>query len=174
MNKYLGMSAKAGGDRSDCFQHLIDIVCRMLADWKEEKLSFGEKVLIKDVAHAILAYAMSIVKLPAQVCEVTISFYVPIFVAILRSTKMYALIRLLEDVPKNHGGMGFRNLWCFNKALLAKQWCVFTVSLTLRSTILKTKYFTLGGLLNTKLKKGSSYTWQSIWEAIQTFGRGYI
>jgi hypothetical protein len=40
--------------------------------------------------------------------------------------------------------------------------------------VLRAKYFPSGDLLNVELKKGSSYTWQSIWTGIQTFKKGYI
>jgi hypothetical protein len=39
---------------------------------------------------------------------------------------------------------------------------------------LRAKYFPDGDLLNCKLKKGSSYSWQSIWAGIQTFKKGAI
>jgi hypothetical protein len=39
---------------------------------------------------------------------------------------------------------------------------------------LKAKYFPDGDILNCQLKKGSSYTWQSIWAGIQSFKRGHI
>ena len=40
--------------------------------------------------------------------------------------------------------------------------------------ILRAKCFPLGVLLNCELKKGSSYTWQSIWAGIRTFNRWHI
>ena len=39
---------------------------------------------------------------------------------------------------------------------------------------MRAKYFPDGDVLNCNLKKGSSYTWQSIWAGIQTFKRGHI
>ena len=40
--------------------------------------------------------------------------------------------------------------------------------------VLKAKYFADGDLLNCRLKKGSSFTWQSLWSGMQTIKRGYI
>jgi hypothetical protein len=40
--------------------------------------------------------------------------------------------------------------------------------------VLRAKYFPSGYLLNAPLKKGSSFTWQSIWAGIQTFKNGHL
>ena len=78
-------------------------------------------------------------------------------------------------VPKERGGMGFRDLHCFNMALLAKQcWRLLSEPKSLCARVLKAKYFPEGDLLNCSLKKGSSYTWHSLWSGIQTFKRGHI
>ena len=64
-DKYLGLPAQVGVQKSDCFQDLIDRVCKRLVGYKEKILSYGGKeVLIKAVAQAIPTYAMSVFKLP--------------------------------------------------------------------------------------------------------------
>ncbi|PNT62574.1 hypothetical protein BRADI_4g05372v3 [Brachypodium distachyon] len=78
-------------------------------------------------------------------------------------------------VPKFKGGMGFRDLFCFNFALLAKQcWRLITNDESLCTRVLRAKYFPDGNLLDVPLKKRASYSWQSIWAGIQTFKRGCI
>jgi len=53
-DKYLGLPAMVGIDRSDCFQHLIDRVRAKTKGWKEKLLSLGGKeILIKSIAQAI-------------------------------------------------------------------------------------------------------------------------
>jgi hypothetical protein len=67
-------------------------------------------------------------------------------------------------VPKDQGGMGFKDIHYFNLALLAKQvWRI------LEARVIRAKYFSNGDLLNAQMKKGSFFTWQSIWSGIQTF-----
>src|SRR4051812_1351825 len=78
-------------------------------------------------------------------------------------------------VPKNQGGMGFRDIHCFNLALLAKQaWHLLDNPDSLCASILREKYYPDGDLLNAKIRKGSFFTWQSIMAGINTLKRGYI
>jgi hypothetical protein len=59
--------------------------------------------------------------------------------------------------------MGFRDIHCFNLALLGKHvWRILSEPDSLCARVLKGKYFPSGDLVNGPLKKGSSFTWQSI------------
>ena len=69
-DKYLGLPAIVGADRSDNFQFLIDRVLKRLLGWKEKNLSTGGKeVLLKAIAQTIPSYAMSVFKIPKQICK---------------------------------------------------------------------------------------------------------
>lgn len=71
--------------------------------------------------------------------------------------------------------MGFRDIHCFNLALLAKQaWRLLDNSESLCATILRAKYFPEGDLMSASLKKGSSFTWQSIMAGVDSLRNGYI
>jgi hypothetical protein len=62
-------------------------------------------------------------------------------------------------MPKGKGGMGFRDLHYFNKAMLAK---------------LRARYYPDGKLLKARMRSGCSYTWQSILVGLDCFKQGYI
>ena len=69
-DKYFGLRPIVGVDRMDCFQHLIDRVLSRIRGWKKKLLSIkGKEILLKAVVQAIPSYAMSIFKLPKQVCN---------------------------------------------------------------------------------------------------------
>ena len=71
--------------------------------------------------------------------------------------------------------MGFRDIHCFNLAMLAKQcWRLIDNYDSLCARVLRSRYYPSGDILNCELKKGSSYVWQSIWAGIQTFKKGSI
>ena len=122
-DKYLGLPAQVGIDRSDCFQHLIDRVCTRLAGFKEKLLSYGGKeVLLKAVAQAIPAYAMSVFKLSKQVTKGITDAMTRYWWGDDDSTKhMHWFAWWKMCIPKKRGGMGFRDLPCFNLAMLARQ-----------------------------------------------------
>ena len=58
-------------------------------------------------------------------------------------------------VPKDQGYMGFRDINCFNLALLAKQGCrLLDNPDSLCAKIFRAKYFPEGALMNANLRKG--------------------
>jgi hypothetical protein len=78
-------------------------------------------------------------------------------------------------IPKKEGGMGFRDLHTFNLAMLAKQsWRLLSSPDSLCARVLKEKYYPNVHLLKAGRKKGSSFTWQSIVQGLNTFKRGHI
>jgi hypothetical protein len=69
-DKYLGLPALVGADRSDCFIHFIERIIQRINGWKEKILSIGGKeILLKAIAQAIPVYAMSVFLIPKGVCK---------------------------------------------------------------------------------------------------------
>ncbi|KAK6161362.1 hypothetical protein DH2020_004743 [Rehmannia glutinosa] len=65
--------------------------------------------------------------------------------------------------PKNMGGMGFRNLVEFNKALLAKQiWRIIRNPNSLVARVLKARYFRHGDIMEASIGTKPSYIWRSL------------
>jgi hypothetical protein len=69
-DKYLGLRALVGADRSECFIHFVERIIQRINGWKEKQLSIGGKeILPKAVAQAISVYAMSVFVLPKGICK---------------------------------------------------------------------------------------------------------
>ena len=169
-DKYLGLPAMVGADRSDCFKHFIERIKQRIQGWMEKQLSVGGKeILLKAVAQAIPVFAMSVFCLPKGICkeitDIIASFW---WGDDEENKKMHWYSWWKLCYPKSEGGMGFRDLYLFNLALLAKQcWRLITSPESLCARVLKAKYFPNGGLLQASLKNGASFTWQSIMKGLK-------
>jgi hypothetical protein len=69
-DKYLGLLALVGVDRSDCFEHFIEQIIQRVNGWKDKQLSIGDKeILLKAIAQAIPVYEISVFLIPKGVCK---------------------------------------------------------------------------------------------------------
>ena len=77
--------------------------------------------------------------------------------------------------PKYAGGMGFRDLYAFNIAMLAKQgWRLIQKPDSLCAQILRAKYFPHGSVLQAEPRAGISYTWRSILKGVELIKKEMI
>lgn len=69
-------------------------------------------------------------------------------------------------MSKSRGGLGFKSLYGFNIALLGKHiWKCIEQPGLLVSRVLKARYFPDDHVLNATKGQGSSFIWQSLWQA---------
>jgi hypothetical protein len=176
-DKYLGLPALVGADKSDCFEHFIDRIIQKINGWKEKLLSIGGKeILLKAVAQAVSVYAMSVFLIPKGVCKRMMDAISQFWWGDDENSKhMHWFAWWKLCYPKKEGGMGFRDFQSFNLAMLAKHiWRLISNPDSLCARVLRAKYYPDGNILKAGPKAGSSYTWQSILAGLTTFKRGYI
>jgi hypothetical protein len=76
---------------------------------------------------------------------------------------------------KTLGGSGFKDLRCFNIALLAKQgWRLLQNPTNLAGRILRTKYFPRGNFLGASLRRKPSFAWRNIFSSNDLTMEGLI
>ncbi|XP_075475624.1 putative mitochondrial protein AtMg00310 [Primulina tabacum] len=76
-------------------------------------------------------------------------------------------------VPKCMGGLGFRQLESFNKALLAKQlWRIIIELESVVARVLKARYFKHQDIVHASLGSNPSYIWQSLLWSRHLFKEG--
>jgi hypothetical protein len=166
-----------GIDRSDSFVYLLERIIARLSGWKEKLLSMGAKeILIKAVLQAIPVFAMAVFTIPKKLIKELTDAIAGFWWGDTEiQKKMHWCAWWRMCIPKKDGGMGFRDLYSFNRAMLAKQsWRLLSSPESLCARVLRAKYYPAGDLLKAGPKKGSSFTWQSILEGLKTFKRGHI
>jgi hypothetical protein len=76
---------------------------------------------------------------------------------------------------KSQDGMGFCDLICFNKTLLAKQcWRLMQNPESLARRIIKAKYYPCGSLLGANLRSRPSFAWRSLLSTRELLREGLI
>lgn len=77
-------------------------------------------------------------------------------------------------IRKEFGGLGFRDFYVFNLAMLGEQaWKLIAEPNSIISRIYKSRYYPRGDFLNAKQGYNPSYTWRSIWSSRVIIERGF-
>jgi hypothetical protein len=175
--KYLGLPVPEGRLKNGQFQPSKDTLHKYMNDWCEKYMSSGAKeALIKSVIQAIPAYAMSVFKFSAGLCEefaqITRDFWRGDELD-RRKTHWKSWEKIIA--PKYIGGLGFRDYRLFNQALLARQaWRLLTFPSSLCARLLKSKYYPNGELTDTAFIKNPSPGWQGICHGLELLKKGVI
>lgn len=136
----------------------------------------GREVLLKANAQAVPTYPMSCFKLPAPVCK-KMKNYISNYWwgSSVDSHKIHWQRWSKLTTPKGEGGMGFRDLPLFNKALLGKQgWRLMVMPDSLCARVLKGKYYPHGDFLSASRKKRASETWRVVLYGREVLLKGTI
>jgi hypothetical protein len=176
-DKYLGLLVYMGRSKAQTLAYLNDRIWKKIQGWKIKLLSkAGKEVLIKAVIQSMLTYAMSVFDLTEMLCDGISSMIGRFWWANQdNEKKIHWLSWEMLSKRKSKGGMGFRDLHCFNLAMLARQgWRLIHHHDSLCAQVLKARYFPHGNLLKAKEKSGISYAWRSILHGVQALQKGLI
>lgn len=162
---YLGMPTFSLRNKKVQFGFLVEKGANYTTGW-ESKLFFadGKEVLIKAVLQAIPSYTMSCFRIPKSTCysmeKMCADFWWGSDQAKLR---MHWATWQILCLPKCHGGLGFRKMDIFNKALLAKQiWRIVQNPTSLVARVLKARYFKHLDIMQASTGNNPSYIWRSL------------
>lgn len=175
-SKYLGLPSLIGKSKKTVFSYLKDKVWEKVNNWNTKLLSrAGKAVLLRNVAQTIPAYTMSCFLLPKSLCQeierIMNAFWWNSNSSNSKGIKWLSWSRM--STSKKKGGLGFRDLYGFNLALLGKQcWNLLKNPEALLSRLLKAKYYPNCSLLQAGRTGGSSFTWSGIWEAKENLKNG--
>ncbi|XP_040997132.1 uncharacterized mitochondrial protein AtMg00310-like [Juglans microcarpa x Juglans regia] len=167
--KYLGLPPIVGRSRYNTFKSLKERVWMKVNSWKNNFLSqAGKEILLKAVIQAIPTYSMSVFRLPRRLCK-----EIPAVMARFwwghrqndRRIQWRSWFKMGDS--KKRGGLGFRDLESFNKAMLVKQcWRILNNPSSLVAKVMKEKYFKEDRFLEARLGYAPSLIWRSLWYSI--------
>ncbi|KAL5578525.1 hypothetical protein UlMin_020224 [Ulmus minor] len=146
-----------------------------LCGWKSKLLSAGgREILTKTIIQAIPTYSMNMFKIPISLIKelhrLCARFW---WGGDTSKQKMHWCTWEQLCVHKKNGGMGFRDLRLFNKAILAKQaWRIHTQPSSLVARVLQGFYFTSSSFLQVKKSNAASFVWRSILWGRELFLQG--
>lgn len=172
---YLGLPTFSIHSKRLQFGYLRDKISKKLSCWKNKFFSEGgRETLIKSVIQAIPTYAMSCFRIPTSLCGEIESMCAKFWWGgNSEKKKIHWKEWKLLTKPKKEGGMGFRDLVTFNKALLAKQiWRIILNPDSLVAKVLKARYFKHTDIMDATLGSNPSYIWRSIMWSKPTLSEG--
>jgi hypothetical protein len=177
VEKYLSLPTTLGRSTKEAFEYMPSGIKGLVGTWSGREASCaGREVLLKSVAQAVPTYPMSCFLIPAATCDKlrsTISKYW--WGGSVDNRHMHWMRWERLTSPKTKGGMGFRDLPLFNKALLGKQgWRLMTRPDSLCTRVLKRRYFHDTDFLAATRKKHASQTRRAILTGHEVLQKGLI
>ncbi|XP_062014305.1 uncharacterized protein LOC133730800 [Rosa rugosa] len=164
-DKYLGLPTEVSYSKTEAFQYIMEKTRNKMKSWKDKTLSMaGKEVMIKSVVQSVPTYVMSCFELPKHLCQEMHRCMAEFWWGDSdNGRKIHWIAWDKMCVPKEEGGLGFRNMELFNQALLAKQgWRILRCPDSLLARTLRAKYFPNSDFLHACVHPGDSYTWRSL------------
>lgn len=162
---YLGLPTFSLRSKRIQFGYLRDRVAKKIDGWASKHFSEGgREVLIKSVLQAVPSYAMTCFRIPGSICEDIERLCCDFWWGTKDGGKKIHWCSW-DDLsrPKIEGGLGFKKITLFNKALLAKQlWRIISDPTSFVGRLFKARYFKHLDALDAAVGSSSSYVWRSL------------
>ncbi|XP_062005887.1 uncharacterized protein LOC133723071 [Rosa rugosa] len=164
-DRYLGLPMRVGKSKTAIFEYIKEKLTKKLVSWKAKILSAaGKKILIKAIAQTMPLYAMNCYLLPKSLCDDIHQLCASFFWGDTDEKKKIHW-RSWEKLclTKPEGGMGFKNIYAYNLAMLAKQgWRLVSNPHSLIAKLFKARYHPNSSFWEAELGDSPSFSWRSI------------
>ncbi|CAA7040252.1 unnamed protein product [Microthlaspi erraticum] len=165
VGKYLGLPEHFGRKKRDIFSSIVDRIRLKANCWSSGFLSSaGKQVLLQAVLSATPTYIMSCFKLPLSLCKRIQSALTRFWWDEKPDKRKICWVSWDKlTIPKNAGGLGFREIERFNDAMLAKiGWRILQAPESLLARILLGKYCHSSSFMECQSPATASHGWRSI------------
>jgi hypothetical protein len=174
IDKYFGLPTHIGHSKHAAFSFIMDRVRKKLKGLKERHISFaGRSILISAVIQALPTYVMSCLLFPKGLCDQIERAICRFWWGSNDKQRIHWKAKSTIFRSKLAGGLGFRDMHLFNKAMLTKQvWRLQTEPNSLLSQYLKAKYYPSTDIIHSHQGRNSSYAWQSLHQTVDMIKKG--
>ncbi|XP_048623688.1 uncharacterized mitochondrial protein AtMg00310-like [Brassica napus] len=151
--------------KRDICTGIVDQIRQKAKGWSTRHLSpAGKMTLLKAVLSAMPNHSMSCYKLPKSLCKRIQSALIRFWWDSKPDERKISWVAWSTMTKsKRDGGLGFRDIQCFNDALLAKlSWRIMNSPECLLARIMKGKYFPYQDLLQATAPNSCSHGWRGI------------
>ena len=163
--KYSGLPELFGRKKKDLFTSIVDRIKQKALSWSSRFLSTARNLtMLKSVLATMPTYTMSCFHLPNSLSKRIQSALTRFWWDSNSEKKKMSWIswkRMTKSFKT--GGLGFRDITTFNRALLAKLcWRILQNPSCLLAKVLLGKYCRNSSILDSKVKNSASHGWRSI------------
>ena len=177
MRSYLGLPESLGGSKAQVFGFVQDRLNNRVNGWTFRFFTKGgTEVIIKSVVTVLPNHVMSVYRLRKATIKKLTSAVAQFWWSTGGSTKgMHWKSWDKLCVPKDNGGLGFKDLMDFNTEMLGKQlWRLIEKPNTLFARVFKGRYYRNASPLEPIRSYSPSYGWKSIISARSLVCKGLI
>ena len=162
--KYLGLPTMVGRKKGAVFRTVRERLKEKVNSWHGNLLSIaGKEVLIKSVLQAIPTYTMSVFQLPITLCRDLNALVAKFWWGKNGGRGIHWKKWKFLCKRKEEGGLGFRDFYLFNQAMLGKQaWRLVENPTSLVAKVLGARYYPYSNFIDADLGNYPSLTWRSI------------
>ncbi|CAM8977963.1 unnamed protein product [Rhodiola kirilowii] len=170
-SKYLGLPLVMGQKKTETFRGILEKMWKRVSDWKSKLLSVaGREVLIKSVLQTLPVYTMSVYKIPVKLLQDMAKLIFKFWWDKKSNRSSSWVNKEILMKKKLDGGLGFKDLGCFNEAFLMKIcWRIVKLPNLLMSRVLVAKYYPDGSLWSARVGLRPSHAWRGVMKVMDIF-----